>query len=118
MCLSNKILKVESGPNRISADGRVWAVRGKWLTGDSKQELVIDAISGRRAALGTGKCSLQELVTRGQHGGHHTPWLWGLAECQGIKKKEGRKSDEQSIHWPKLHRLILDLQCFLILLHP
>lgn len=91
MCLSNKILKVESGPNRISADGRVWAVRGKWLTGDSKQELVIDAISGRRAALGTGKCSLQELVTRGQHGGHHTPWLWGLAEMSRNKEERREK---------------------------
>lgn len=59
VCLCNKILKVESDPNLISADGRVWAVRGKWLTGDSKQVLVIDAISSRRAALRAGKCSLQ-----------------------------------------------------------
>lgn len=65
--------------------------RGKWLTGDSKQVLVIDAISGRRAALGTGKCSLQELVTRGQHGGHHTPWLWGLAEMSRNKEERREK---------------------------
>lgn len=87
VCLSNKILKVESGPNRISTDERVWAVRGKWLTGDSKQVLVIDAISGRRAALGAGKCSLQGLATRGQRGGHRTPGLWGLAEMSRSKEE-------------------------------
>lgn len=109
MCLCNKILKVESGPNRISADGRVWAVRGKWLTGDSKQVLVIDAISSRRAALGTGKCSLLDLVTRGRRGGHHTSWLLGVGQKrQGITKKEGE--NRRKIFFQ--NRCVLDLQCF------
>lgn len=39
---------------------------GKWLTGDSKQVLVIDAISSYHQLLEDGKCSLKELLARGE----------------------------------------------------